>query len=268
MRLLVSRARSLLLLLLVATSRAAGPASVPRIDLGWLRATQNDQGWLLTYVYEGIPTRDALRSGDVLVSVDHQRLEELNPLGVAHVMTGIGSAHTAVVYRNQATVRLNFVSLDERVISLPRRRFDWPTQIYARGTPPPSLALPDPNNLVHNVAFREKWTLLHLWSAFCDIGLDALNEMANPEPSDLHIVGIELGHHVQDVRGYMSSRGLSFFTLVAEDTATFSQIYDPSISDILIDAEGRIVFMGAGGDSLRTAYLLYRSQSARQAANR
>ena len=79
MRLLVCRACSLLLLLLAVTCWAASPASVPRIDFGWLKATQSDQGWLLTYVYKGVPTRDALLSGDVLVSVDHHRLEELNP---------------------------------------------------------------------------------------------------------------------------------------------------------------------------------------------
>jgi hypothetical protein len=91
----------------------------------------------------------------------------------------------------------------------------------------------------------------------CDDGggaVDALNEMANPEPADLHIVGIERGDRIQEVRAYMTSRKLSFFTLVADDIDALSQIYDPSIEDILIDPEGRIVFVGAG-DSLRNAYL-------------
>jgi hypothetical protein len=65
----------------------------------------------------------------------------------------------------------------------------------------------------------------------------------------------------------MTSRGLLFFNLVAEDTESFSKICDPAIRDILIDPDGRIVFMGSGGDSLQNAYLLYRSQSARSVTN-
>jgi hypothetical protein len=119
------------------------------------------------------------------------------------------------------------------------------------------------------LSLRGKWTLLHMWGAFCDVGdaVDALNEMANPEPADLHIIGIERGDRIQQVRAYMTSRKLSFFTLVAEDLDVLSQIYDPSIEDILIDPEGRIVFVGAG-DSLRNAYLLYRSQSVGQSSQR
>jgi len=65
----------------------------------------------------------------------------------------------------------------------------------------------------------------------------------------------------------MTSRKLSFFALVAEDLEAFSQIYDPSIEDILIDPEGKIVFVGAA-DSSRNAYLLYRSQSVEQSSQR
>lgn len=66
----------------------------------------------------------------------------------------------------------------------------------------------------------------------------------------------------------MASQGLRFFTLVAEDLQSFSRTYDPSIKDVLLDPEGGIVFMGAGGDSLRNAYLLYRSQSTLQSARK
>ena len=98
------------------------------------------------------------------------------------------------------------------------------------------------------LSFHGKWTLLHIWGP-CDDGggaVNALNEMANPEPADLHIVGIRRGERIQQVHAYMTSRKLSFFALVAEDLEAFSQIYDPSIEDLLVDPEGNIVFVGAG----------------------
>lgn len=157
--------------------------------------------------------------------------------------------------------------LDERVIPLPRQ-FVWSPQTYKWDTDAPSVILPDASGTIHSLSLTGKWTLLHVWDLLCNNkGLDALNEIATPEPSDLRIVGIEQGNHLPDVRGYMASRGLSFFNLVAEDTESFAKIYDPAIRDILIDPEGRIVFMGSGGDSLRNAYLLYRSQSAGRAIN-
>jgi len=257
----------LLFFLLTVACWATSPGLAPRIDLGWLNAIETDQGWLITNVYEPVLDRDALRSGDVLVSVDHQRLEELGPVGVAHLMQGMRSAQSAIVYRDQATVKLNFVSLGERVIQLPRQ-FDWSPQTYKWDRAVPSVILPDASGVIHSLSLTGKWTLLHVWNLSCNIsGLDALNEMANPEPSDLRIIGIEYGHRPQDVRHYMIARGLGFFNLVAEDTDSFSKTSDPTISDIVIDPEGRIVFMGAAGDSLRNAYLLYRSQSAGRAMN-
>ncbi len=257
-------------LFLTLTSWAASPRLAPSIDFGWLKATQTDQGWLLTYVYQPLSTGNAIHSGDVLVSVDQQRLDDLDPLGAAHVMKAIVSARSAIVYRDNSTVRLNFASLDERVNPLPRYREEWSAPIHARHKRAPlSLVLPDVNGAAQMLSFRGKWTLLHMWGPCLDDGdaVDALNEMANPEPADLHIVGIERGDRIPVVRAHMTSRKLSFFTLVAEDLDAFSQIYDPSIEDILIDPEGRIVFMGAG-DSLRNAYLLYRSQSVEQSSQR
>ena len=257
-------------LFLTLTSWAAGPRLAPSIDFGWLKATQTDRGWLLTYVYQPLSTGNAIHSGDVLVSVDQKRLDGLDPLGAAHVMKAIVSARSAIVYRDNSTVRLNFASLDERVNPLPQYREEWPAPIHARDKRAPlSLVLPDVNGTAQMLSFRGKWTLLHMWGP-CDDGggaVNPLNEMANPEPVDLHIVGIRRGDRIQQVRAYMTSRKLSFVALVAEDLEAFSQIYDPSIEDILIDPEGRIVFVGAA-DSLRNAYLLYRSQSVEQSSQR
>lgn len=253
--------------LLSLTCWATTHALAPRIDFGWLKATQTEQGWLVTYVYAPFPRKDEMHAGDVLISVDHQRLDELGPIGSAHVLQAISNAQNAIVYRENATVRLNFVSLDERVIQLPPRLV-WLPQTYKWDSAAPSVTLPDASGVIRSLPLTGKWTLLHVWDLLCNNnGLDALNEIATPEPSDLRVIGIEQGNRLPDVRSYMTSRGLRFFNLVAEDTESFSKIYDPAIRDILIDPDGRIVFMGAGGDSLRNAYLLYRSQSARSVTN-
>lgn len=257
-------------LFLTLTSWAASPRLAPSIDLGWLKATQTDQGWLLTYVYQPLSMGNAIHSGDVLVSVDRQRLDDLDPLGAAHVMKAIVNARSAIVYRDNSTVRLNFASLDGRVNLLPRYREEWPAPILARDKRAPlSLVLPDVNGAAQILSFRGRWTLLHMWGPCHDGGgaVDALNEMANPEPADLQVVGIERGDRIQQVRAYMTSRKFNFFSLVAEDIYALSQIYDPSIEDILLDPEGRIVFVGEG-DSLRNAYLLYRSQSVELSSQR
>jgi hypothetical protein len=182
-------------------------------------------------------------------------------------MQSIANAESAIIYRDNATVKLNFVSLDERVIHL-SRQFVWLPQSYKWDTAAPSLILPDTSGAIHSLSLTGKWTLLHVWDLLCNNrGLDVLNEVATPEPSDLRIIGIEQGNHLPDVRGYMTSRELRFFNLVAEDAESFSKIYDPAISDVLIDPDGRIVFMGSGGNSLRNAYLLYGSRSAGRVTN-
>lgn len=265
-----SPARCLCSLLLFATTCWAGdPPLTPKVDFGWLKANPMNNGWLLTYVFASESTSGGLHTGDLLISVDDQTLEGLAPLSAAHVMQGLATAETAIVYRNGAPVRLNFVSLDQRVIRVPLRRRNSMTQTFNSDVAGLSITLPDLTGLSHNLPFPPdgKWTLLHIWAIHCP-GLDALNEMANPEPPDLHVVGIETGNRIQDVRSHMASQGLRFFTLVAEDLQSFSRTYDPSIKDVLLDPEGRIVFMGAGGDSLRNAYLLYRSQSTLQTARK
>jgi hypothetical protein len=113
-------------------------------------------------------------------------------------MQGIADAESAIVYRDNATVKLNFVSLDERVIPLPRQfgQFVWLPQTYKWDTAAPSVMLPDASGAIHSLSLTGKWTLLHVWDLLCNNkGLDALNEIATPEPSDLRIVGIEQGNH-------------------------------------------------------------------------
>lgn len=257
------------LLLLATACWAGGPDLTPKIDFGWLKASPTNNGWLVTYVFASASTPGGLHSGDVLVSVDDQPLKGLAPLSAAHVMQGLAIAETALVYRDGAPLRLNFVPLDQRLIRMPQRRRNTVTQTFNSDSAALSITLPDLTGLTHTLPFPPdgKWTLLHTWTIHCP-GIDALNEMANPEPPDLQIVGIETGNQIQDVQEHMASRGLRFFTLVAEDLQAFSLTYDLTIKDVLLDPEGRIVFMGSGADSLRNAYLLYRSQSTVQSARK
>ena len=52
-----------------------------------------------------LSTGNAIHSGDVLVSVDQKRLDDLDPLGAAHFMNAIVSARSAIVYRDSYTWR-------------------------------------------------------------------------------------------------------------------------------------------------------------------
>lgn len=142
------------LLLLAATCWAGGPALTPRVDFGWLKATPMNNGWLLTYVFASGSTSGGLHAGDLLISVDDQTLEGLAPLSAAHVMQGLTTAESAIVYRDGAPVRLNFVSLDQRVIRAPLRRRNSVTQTFNSDTAAElSITLPDLTGLGHNLPF-------------------------------------------------------------------------------------------------------------------
>ena len=74
---------------------------------------------------------------------------------------------SAIVSTDRAAVKLNFVSLDERIIPLPRQFF-WFPQTYKWDTAGPSVTLPDTSGDIHSLSLTGKWTLLHVWDMLCN----------------------------------------------------------------------------------------------------
>jgi hypothetical protein len=258
------------LLLIAVCSIAACASSVPPynavIDLGWIRVVEEDGGWLVTNVYQLPPAREPLRSGDVIVAVSNQRLDQMNALSAARVLSEleVGAADTASVLRGGQFQTLHFRPPD-LLGSYGQRRFLTDSyQLHSRTAAVPSLTLADSEGKLHEIPVQNQFTLIHVWNPFCrDDNVDALSEIAlSPQKGDLRVAAVMMGMTSSEVRDYAKTRAFGFVSLVGgEWGGTFSQRYNvlPSGEDVVVAPNGKVIFVGQGADALRNAWTAFRA---------
>lgn len=80
-------------LLMPWCAHASSPAV---LNLGWLEASQTDEGWFVHRVSLWLPDADDLESGDTIYSVDGRRIETLNALSASNELDWIESGASYV----------------------------------------------------------------------------------------------------------------------------------------------------------------------------
>jgi S1-C subfamily serine protease len=124
-----------LLLALMPDCHSADQGS-PVVDLGWLRAVQNQSGWFVTradYIASGwfvtradyiAASSDKIAPGDAITAVDGQRIGDCNALTAAVFLRRIASgAETAEITRSGSRRWLHLLPLQEKLLKLAARQY-------------------------------------------------------------------------------------------------------------------------------------------------
>jgi len=257
-----------LLLTLMPDCHAVDQSS-PVVDLGWLRAVQNQSGWFVTRANYIAASSDKITPGDAITAVDGQRIRDCNALTAAVFLRRIGSgAETAEITRSGSTRWLHLLPLQEKLLKLaaPQHISDIAPPIYAREAPAPSLELNDESGKIHRVQYGPNWTLIHIWSSACAVcyrDISALNEVLNPPPTNLAVVVIAIDDTTETLSVFSRREPLRFKNLIGGSwtDGPVAKAFDPTEvpTDIIADPSGQVMFVGAGSDSLRSA-LAYTKQ--------
>ena len=242
-----------------------------KVDLGWLQASQMDRDWKVVRVFDPSPSANALREDDILLAADDLRLSNLNPLTVARILNRFRFNATVLsVLREGSMRRLQFPVSSEPLLALGSQDevVSSPVVPYRTDEHAPPLALPDATGRTHVIGFDGKWTLIHIWNTGCDPSeVAALNEISNPSPALLDVIGIAMNDTADSMKQFAAREPIEFVNLLGGDydgdfARTFN--YFALRTDILVNPDGRIVFVGSGPNALRAAWTIFRANRSKE----
>jgi hypothetical protein len=243
--------------------------SPPTIDLGWIRASEKTNGWLVAYSSQVPRNGNAIVGSDLVVSVDGQQLPALNPISVANLLQRISvDAVSATVIRNGKKRLLGFTGPNRLLSDAYYIKSNKPIRLYESNEDLPSIVLPDVGGAMHSLSFRGKWTVLRVGSFFCDVrDLEAFNEVSKT-PS-LQFAAITEYDDAASVRKLMEENKYTFPVLLSGDSTfvvdgekrfdTDTLPVPGSGTYLLITPAGKVVFVSYSGDALRAAWVFLKS---------
>jgi hypothetical protein len=250
--------------LLLGCLPAVGAQSVATVDLGWIELSQVGELWTIAHVVNPLPSADAMRGGDTVISIDDLQLDGLNALSVARVLNRVlFDAHRVTVLRAAATITLKLHSSSEPLLqTLMQEANTNRVELYRTEEHMPEMHLPDASGVAHTIGFREKWTVVHIWNTHCDPSeITALNEIANPSPENLNVVGIAMNDTAKTVTQFAERQEIEFLNVLGgaydgDFARKFN--YFSLRTDILVNPEGKVVFVGSGRNALGQAWRIFR----------
>ena len=256
--------------MLAVTATASDDQPAVTVDLGWLEVNQTNNEWRVVRTSEPLPSPGALRVNDILTAVDDLRVNDLNALSAARVLSRITlNAKTISVIRAGVITKLNIHESSEPLAALLMTEPNTnPVVLYSKDERAPNLSLPDSSGQMVTIKFREKWTLIHIWNTLCDrFEIEALNEMAMPNPDMLNVVGVAMNDTAGTLKQFSTREPIEFVNLLGGDydgkfAGEFN--YFALRTDILVDPEGRVVFVGSGPSALSRAWKIFREHASRK----
>ena len=255
--------------LIATASNGRTSASGAIVHLGWLTASHAAGGWQVTSVADPTPSASSLREGDLIVSVDDFRLTGVGALTAARILNRIRlNARSVTLMRSGSLSTLTLHTLSEpfAAYALWSEANANPPVVYGANDALPDLSLPDAYGQTHRITFRGEWTLLHLWNTGCDPHeVAALNEIASPSHNLLNVVGVVMHDTGDSVRQFSATRQkIEFLNLLGgEYTGDFAGRinYFSLRTDILVNPNGQVVFVGNGPGSLKAAWLEFKMRA-------
>ncbi len=239
-----------------------------KVDLGWLETSQMDRDWKVVRVFDPSPSANALREGDILIAADDLRLSNLNPLSVARILNRLRfNATVLLVLREGSIRRLQFPGSSEPLLALGSQDevVSTPVVPYRTDEHAPALALPDASGQTHVVSFDGKWTLIHIWNTGCDPSeVAALNEMSNPSPALLDVIGVAMNDTSDSIKQFSTRERIEFVNLLGGHyDGDFARKFNYFAlrTDILVNPDGRVVFVGSGPNALGAAWTIFRANT-------
>jgi hypothetical protein len=241
--------------------------------LGWLRATEEQQGWRINRVFQTSFSGEVVKAGDLVVAVDGHRLTNFTPLSAAYLLHDIaGAAHTSDVVRSGQRVRLQFFGTGEPLLEDATLGAQWTrgAELHTKGSEAPSMSLPDESGKMQSMKYGPDWTLIHIWEPHCPPcfkDISALNEISNPPMPVLRLLAIVLGDQLAELQAIAKQHPVHFSNRIAgsfEDNPVTNafDIFEVPM-DVLVDPSGRVVFVAGGAGSLRSALEFFKQSNPR-----
>lgn len=259
------------ILSLYCSQFAIGQSLRPTIDLGWLRAVQQQHGWKVVRSTFVPSSGDRINVGDSIRAVGSQKTDACGPLTAIRIFDRIGREESTVTVVRDGTPKiLHLFPGQEPLIGLapPFTSFRRELPACSMDDTLPVLTLPDSSGQSHVIRYGPKWMLLHIWSTFCPAcwkDIPALNEISIPPPDNLAVVVVAVNDDARTIEAFSLQRPIQFEKLLGGtwDRGAIVEHFRPVElpADVLIDPLGTIVFVGAGSDSLRSALELMKRVS-------
>ncbi len=251
-----------------------------RIDLGWMVAVQQNQGWLITEAAPRLGTlrpppapplvqKQGLKVGDVLLRIDDHDVDELGPLAVAQILEdALNRSVTAQVNRDGGIFRVLVFGApdpaDNTTKSAPSYRAD---ELQKRGAPAPDFLLGDLEGRQHSRdSYHGKWLLLTFWGTWCPActeKIPALNYLSANYKSKLTVVSVAMKDSPQTLRKFLAEQPLSYPVLLggAFDGA-FARSYGVHSAPfyVVIAPNGEVRYVGIGVSLERAVKAVARGQ--------
>lgn len=229
------------------------------VDLFWMAATQQPDGWRVTKAYRGTRT---LRVGDLLLKIDDQDLSTLGPLAVIAMLDDVPFRHVPMtIERDGQTQEVSVfgegVQTDGTVKANPSYLKDI---LQRRDQPAPPFSLKNLENQNLSLSqYRGRWVLLNVWGTWCSgcmQELPALEYLSSHYHDRVAVVGIAVNDNRSTLTQFVAERQLSYPVLIGgtfDDAFAHSYGIHVAPTNILIAPDGTVRFAGIGPHSLKSA---------------
>jgi|SRR5215472_8892853 len=256
------RLTRLCLWIAILSCSAFAVSITPTVDLGWLRVIEQGPGWQIVRVFDSPLAHEPLQQGDVIVAVDGKTIVGVNALTAARMLHAIGpGVETISVLRNGQKKLLRQFPSNQPLLkeSLRFRQGEGDFAVYRKDDVIPSITLPDVSGRTQTVHYGSQFVLIHIWSTRCPpcwADIEALNEFANPAPESLSLVTVDLDDTSDSLDQFTKLHPVQVVNLMgggweSKFANDFNIIGLPT--DVLVDIDGHVIFVGVGAGSFRSA---------------
>ena len=253
------------------------------IDVGWVTAVQQSQGWLITEATPELQTlmppptvpllqKQSLRAGDVLLRIDDHDVDQLGPLAVAEILRDAQNRSVSAQIRRDGRILSVLVfgepyPADNTTKSEAGYRSD---DLQKRGTPAPDFSLVDLEGRQYTRdSYHGKWILLTFWGTWCSAcirEIPALNYLGANYKSKLTVVSVAMNDSPQTLRTFLAQQSLSYPVLLGgtfDDQFARSYGVHSAPADIVIAPHGDVRFVGVGVSLKKAVQAVARAQRKR-----
>jgi thiol-disulfide isomerase/thioredoxin len=235
------------------------------IDLGWIAAVQQARGWIVTNAPPAAPmnkTKRTLQIGDVLLRIEDHDVSELGPLAVARMLEDVPFRPVPMILeRSGKAIEVQVfgegVVTDGTIKTTPSYS---PNELQKRNDAAPRFSLSDLQGQQYTAAlYRGKWVLLNVWGTWCSGCIDeipALNYLSANYHARVIVLGVDINDEPETLQRFLKRYPLSYPVLLAGTfDDSFARSYNVHLAptNVVIDPEGKITFVGRGNVSLKGA---------------
>jgi peroxiredoxin len=258
--------RNLLLVLLLLFPLSSLGQSSPTcqivIDMGWLAASQEARGWLVTNAPPLYKQTRTLRQGDLLLKIDGHDLSILGPLALVSMLDDVPFRQVPIVVERDGSAH-EFNVFQEGVVTDGTIKTS-PTylagSLQARDQPSPPFSLEGIDDKTVSLnQYRGRWLLVNVWGTWCAgcmQELPALDYLSSHYRDRVTVVGIAINDSRITLKQFVAQKQLTYPILLG---GTFDEAFAHAYGirsapvNVLVAPDSSVRFAGIGPGSLKSA---------------